>query len=258
MCRWRVNSGLIQTGCTWYLGTAAGVPDNSASETADISHAIQAIANQTQVDNRFILAILMQESRGCVRITTTTSTHPNPGLMQSHAGTWTCVDRGIEPCPWDNVYGMIRDGVAGTLEGDGLAAILNQQQALGYVGAQLYYRAARVYNSGRVDDSQLLERGGATHCYVSSIANRLTGWAINQGSYDCAWDDTMVGAIITTDTSPAVSSLDVSSSFTSPTLAPVTVTPMTTQTATTLGLTPNASNCPNTMDQLLSSSGIVC
>lgn len=37
------------------------------------------------------------------------------------------------------------------------------------------YRAARIYNSGRVDPSGDLGKGIATHCYASDVANRLTG-----------------------------------------------------------------------------------
>ena len=252
----------MQTGCTWYLGAATGVPDNSASETANIRLAVQEVANETHVDERFILAILMQESRGCVRIPSTTSTHPNPGLMQSHAGTWTCADRGTDPCPWESISGMIRDGVAGTPEGDGLAAILQQQQVLGYGGAQLYFRAARVYNSGSIDDGQQLERGAATHCYVSNIANRLTGWASNQASYDCPWDDTMV--VVSTPT-PDVSTTTSVPGNTTLTISlwstPVTVTAMTSVPATLWGSFPNASNAydaSDIMNQLPSSCRVVC
>ena len=65
---------------------------------------------------------------------------------------------------------------AGTLSGDGL------QQILGRLGgnsapAQSFYKAARIYNSGSVDPSGKLEKGVATHCYASDVANRLMGWA---------------------------------------------------------------------------------
>ena len=69
---------------------------------------------------------------------------------------------------------MIRDGVAGTREGRGLAQILNDAGTSDPDIA--FYRAARIYNSGSVEVEGCLECGGATHCYVSDVANRLTGW----------------------------------------------------------------------------------
>jgi len=67
---------------------------------------------------------------------------------------------------------MIQDGAIGTPAGDGLARILN-----GASSAQDVYRAARIYNSGSVAPSGDLANGnGATACYSSDVANRLTGW----------------------------------------------------------------------------------
>ena len=64
---------------------------------------------------------------------------------------------------------MVRDGVQGTAKGDGLTQVIN---ASGDV-----YSAARMYNSGSVaDNGDLSDGNGATPCYVSDIANRLTGW----------------------------------------------------------------------------------
>lgn len=51
------------------------------------------------------------------------------------------------------------------------------QNQYGVTGAQAFYYAARIYNSGDIPDpSDLGNAGGATNCYVSDIANRLTGW----------------------------------------------------------------------------------
>jgi hypothetical protein len=36
----------------------------------------------TGVDHRFVLAVLMQESHGCVRVNVTSGGVRNPGLMQ--------------------------------------------------------------------------------------------------------------------------------------------------------------------------------
>lgn len=74
--------------------------NDSDEEVGDIYNAIEAIAAQTKVDHRFILAIIMQESGGCVRVKTTISPDnsvTNPGLMQTHDGQYSCY--GVDPCP---------------------------------------------------------------------------------------------------------------------------------------------------------------
>ena len=65
---------------------AWGVPDNSDDEIATMKSTIQSIATTSSIDARFILAIIMQESSGCVRVITTQYSVFNPGLMQTHNG----------------------------------------------------------------------------------------------------------------------------------------------------------------------------
>jgi len=63
---------------------------------------------------------------------------------------------------------------AGTNDGDGLANCLNNAQS---TDVSAYYKAARIYNSGSIAGSgDLSDANGATACYASDIANRLTGW----------------------------------------------------------------------------------
>ena len=45
-----------------------GVPYDSNQEIDDIKKAISQVAGFTEIDARFILAIVMQESTGCVRV----------------------------------------------------------------------------------------------------------------------------------------------------------------------------------------------
>lgn len=133
------------------------------------------VAGETGVDNRFILAIVMQESKGCVRAPTTGTAVRNPGLMQDHDGQGTCNDKDVvqNPCPNDTITLMIREGTAGTAAGDGLQQCL--QQAAGS-DASAFYRTARIYNAGSIPPSGDLGAPGATPCYCSDVANRLTGW----------------------------------------------------------------------------------
>jgi hypothetical protein len=165
--RWNANLNNMKNSCQWN----GWAENNSDQELADLQSAIRQVSSETGVDARYILAIIIQESKGCVRVKTTENGVRNPGLMQDHDGSATCNDNGVvrNPCPKDQITQMIRDGTAGTTQGDGLVQVLRQSNGN-------YYKAARRYNSGSIDSSGLLERGGSVHCYSSDIANRLTGW----------------------------------------------------------------------------------
>ncbi|TKA33760.1 hypothetical protein B0A50_00596 [Salinomyces thailandicus] len=167
---WTANMAVIRISCAQF-----GMSDNSDSESNDLKSAIQSIASASNVDARLILAVVMQESKGCVRAPTTVYSHANPGLMQSHQGTGTCNSGGDvqSPCPQDAITQQIKDGTEGTASGDGLQQLLAQT---GASDTSRFYKAARMYNSGSVDPSGDLGKGVATHCYASDIANRLTGW----------------------------------------------------------------------------------
>ncbi|KAF1983688.1 carbohydrate-binding module family 50 protein [Aulographum hederae CBS 113979] len=144
-------------------------------EVRSIFYGIKNITSSSGVDARFILAIVMQESNGCVRVPTTDNGVRNPGLMQCHNGTATCNDGGVvrDPCPNETVGLMVKEGVLGTAYGDGLKQTLAKA---GVTDTSKFYRAARLYNSGSIDASGDLGKGVATHCYASDVANRLTGW----------------------------------------------------------------------------------
>ena len=90
------------------------VPNDSESEINEIQSAIQTVSAQTGVDNRFILAIIMQESSGCVRAPTSNFGVRNPGLMQDHDGKGTCnsdiTKKVTTPCPQSEVTQMVKDG----------------------------------------------------------------------------------------------------------------------------------------------------
>ncbi|KAM3443591.1 hypothetical protein MY4824_000477 [Beauveria thailandica] len=150
--------------------------NNSPAESADLKSAIEEVSKSEGVDARFVLAVVMQESNGCVRAPTTANGVTNPGLMQSHNGANSCYN--VKPCPKSTIKGMIEDGVKGTADGDGLKQLLAKA---GGSGATTFYRAARMYNSGSIDPSGDLEKGIATHCYASDIANRLVGWFAGVG-----------------------------------------------------------------------------
>lgn len=171
---WTANMVDISISCTEF-----GQSNNSPQESADVKSAIQTIASQSGVDERFILAIMMQESKGCVRAPTTNYGVTNPGLMQSHDGSGTC-NSGSDvqnPCPQSEITQMIKDGTEGTSSGAGLEQCIQQTDAS---DVSKYYKAARIYNSGSIPSSGDLGAPGATPCYASDIANRLTGWVTAQ------------------------------------------------------------------------------
>lgn len=81
-------------------------------------------AAQTGVDSRLILATVMQESKGCVRVPTTNNGFANPGLMQTFEGTASCNSGTLAggvltpgevqtPCPAKVIQKMVEEGTEG-------------------------------------------------------------------------------------------------------------------------------------------------
>lgn len=167
---WTGAADLMTHSCSWN----GWGDDNSEEETNNIKQAIEQVAGETGVDNRFILSIIMQESKGCVRAPTTDNGVVNPGLMQSHNGSGMCA--GVNPCPMDQIVLMIQDGTAGTADGDGIKQTLEQATAEVGDSARAYYGAARLYNSGSVDFTNLNNGFTSTACYATDVANRFMGW----------------------------------------------------------------------------------
>jgi hypothetical protein len=162
------------------------VADNSPQETDQIFNAIERISQATYLDRRFILAVILQETKGCVRVQTTCSPNGvrNPGLMQSHngesmcnSGTWGAPKDVLDPCPEDKIFGMIYEGVVGVSDSTGDVSLLKMIMHSGTGSVADLYRAARLYNSGpSVSLWKLEEAGSGTPNYASDIANRMTGW----------------------------------------------------------------------------------
>ncbi|KAF4630870.1 hypothetical protein G7Y89_g7261 [Cudoniella acicularis] len=146
--------------------------NDSPDEISAIYNAILSEAKTSGVDARYILATIMEESTGNVRVGTTVNGITNIGLMQDHAGTANCIN--TTPCPAATIQQMIAEGTSGTATGDGLKQILQRQTV---TVAQAVYITARIYNSGSYHGGALEEDDGSTPCYCSDIANLLTGWA---------------------------------------------------------------------------------
>ncbi|KAM3423963.1 hypothetical protein BST61_g1356 [Cercospora zeina] len=156
---------------------------NHAEETTDLHASILSISQSTSVDPRFILATVLQESSGNVRVGTTSLANSNPGLMQSYGPlcTGTCSTVPIsERCPTSMIEQMIREGTASNSAGMSLQDLIKKS---GVDDVSKYYKATRMYNSGPnsipANGDLSAQSGAATGSYASDVANRLRGWTGN-------------------------------------------------------------------------------
>ncbi|KAF2469671.1 uncharacterized protein BDR25DRAFT_228610 [Lindgomyces ingoldianus] len=167
---WTANLDTLKSSCTQF----GGVANNGPEELTAIRKGLESTSQKSGVPAEFLFAVMMQESKGCVRAPTTNYGVRNPGLMQDHDGKATCNEGGVQnPCPATTITQMIEEG-AGIGNDFGLKQTIELSKAS---DDSKYYKAARIYNSGSIAASGNLGDGIATHCYASDIANRLLGWA---------------------------------------------------------------------------------
>jgi LysM repeat protein len=146
----------------WQQNSSLMTYNDNASEITLIGSAITTVSQESGIDARVILCIIMQESGGNVRVGNTNNGVNNTGIMQAFNGV------SFNPSdPAGSILQMVRDGTEGTASGPGF------KQAFERYGN--YYVALRVYNSGSVDLNQLNDPLGATANYVEDVANRLMG-----------------------------------------------------------------------------------
>ena len=160
---WDFNSSIMPS-----IGFS-GLEDISTSVDI-IGTWIPSIAAESGVDARVILCIIMQESGANVLVHSTNSPGPNSvnntGIMQAHDGvSGVTLQQEPWPVPVTSIGQMIRDGTEGTATGPGLMQLFQKWGN--------WYEAAREYNSGQVDVTNLSNGSGATDSYVSDVANRL-------------------------------------------------------------------------------------
>ncbi|KAJ4370832.1 hypothetical protein N0V86_008525 [Didymella sp. IMI 355093] len=230
---WQANLDTIQNSCQ----AEGWGPNNSDAETQDIKDSIIGESKSSGIPKEFILAIMMQESKGCVRAPTTRWSHDNPGLMQSAQGTGSCNPNGnpISPCSTTEIRQMIHDGT----NGDGLETTLTQCVAdAGTTDDSKWYKAARLYNAGRITDNNL--GIGPTPCYASDIANRLT--SPFDGS-PC--DNTVIGSLSSAQGTVANANInntpDEPAPTTTGTVEPVSTTTAAAEYSTAPAVTPTPS-----------------
>jgi LysM repeat protein len=139
--------------------------NDNADEINDMEDSINAVSQESGIDRRVILSVIMEECSGNVNAVATPapgSNFINPGIMQSHNGV------GFDSSnPSGSILQMIKDGTEGTTGpngGDGLVQVLAQYGNI--------YEALRAYNSGSVDSTDLNNGFLANPSYVSDLANR--------------------------------------------------------------------------------------
>ena len=116
-------------------------------EIRTTGEAIQTAAQDSGVDARAILCIIMQESGGNVRVGNTSCWQGvvNTGIVQTHDGA-----RFNPGNPEGSIRQMVVDGTIGTSSGDGL------KQCLEHRGWN-YYVAFREYNSGALGVNRMIQ-----------------------------------------------------------------------------------------------------
>ncbi|MCJ1387944.1 hypothetical protein MMC18_000787 [Xylographa bjoerkii] len=146
------------------------VVGDTGPEQGAIYNAIVSVSQQAKVDARVILAVIIQESTGNVRVGCTNNGVENCGLMQS----FNPPDPTYNPNNMQaSITQMVVDGTQGTPAGSGLVQLFNNAGL--QTGGNLW-DVLRGYNSGSIDFSNLSDPKGATASYVSDVANRLLGW----------------------------------------------------------------------------------
>ncbi|OAL47883.1 hypothetical protein IQ07DRAFT_601920 [Pyrenochaeta sp. DS3sAY3a] len=167
---WNANFKIIQQSCENH----GWGKNNDDTEMQAIKDSIKQESSASGIPKEFILAIMVQESKGCVRVHTTHYDFDNPGLMQS-AGKASCNADGnpISPCPPSTIRAMIHDGTAG----EGLRTTLKNSldffDPSGNGNDSKWYKTARRYNAGEILMNTNNLGIGPTKCYASDIANRL-------------------------------------------------------------------------------------
>lgn len=146
--------------------------EESGPIQGQIYNAIVQISQASNVDARFILAVIMQESTGNVYVGCTNNGVENCGLMQAYAGSVSYDSNNSQ----GSITQMVQDGTQGTASGGGLVQWFDNSESEGNP-----YIVARGYNSGSIDFNNLSDGLGSTSAYVSDIANRVQGWNGNDG-----------------------------------------------------------------------------
>lgn len=64
--RWEANQFIMASSCSRVYQVA----ENSPEEIEALKRGIEKVSDETRLDHRFVLAVILQESGGCVRVPT--------------------------------------------------------------------------------------------------------------------------------------------------------------------------------------------
>ncbi|KAK4508807.1 hypothetical protein PRZ48_002546 [Zasmidium cellare] len=146
-----------------------------------LQHYIQVALDQVSawhdIDPRFLLAILLQESKGDVNVECV-GPEPRCGILHAYKGS-----RFDPASPQASITKMLVEGIKGGAQrGPGLLNLLNGKPKFAYVEVGDYFAVARAWNSGAVKEGDLdvlppgKGRGRGEASFVNDVANRLMGW----------------------------------------------------------------------------------
>lgn len=161
---------MLQTGDS---GEDVGRIFNAINEAAKIG-----------VEERVILAIIMQESTGNVGVQSTNDQggESDAGLMQCRGSPGfpgqhdlSQVGAHMELSLTISVVNPVKDQITSMVMAGTRHFKANLEQNNNSDTAEAIYEACRLYNSGSLNKSDLSDGLGATASYVSDICNRLQG-----------------------------------------------------------------------------------
>lgn len=143
----------------------------------DIHTALLTVSTESNIDARFLLALLLQETSGRAS-TPCTGPTPRCGLLHSPKGSL------FNPShPYKSILRMLRDGVHGSARrGPGLHDLLIGKPKFAGVEVGDYWSVARAYESGEVREGDLewvrrvSGKGKGERGFVNDVANRVMGW----------------------------------------------------------------------------------
>ncbi|KAK8097601.1 uncharacterized protein PG998_013087 [Apiospora kogelbergensis] len=153
----------------WKLNTKAmKAKGDTDSDLTNIKKALQSVGKKYGIEDRVLLAMMMQESHGDVGAITTYSqpdNFPTGGLFQC----WKCPG-------FYGKHGLTLDQITSMVEGGAKHFKENLSHWGNTMEPKSVYPALRMYNSGNVNEKDLSSAPNATPAYVSDIAQRLGGW----------------------------------------------------------------------------------
>lgn len=177
-----MNRKVMLESCAQY-----SVESNNDTDINNLRDMIMEVSHDKMVDATFILAIVLQESQGCVRRPNATSKEGLSTLNGVLLGKGTAKCEGLAACQRSTIREMLENGGSGVPESDlrSLVAAIEKNTDHNPQHSLNYYRAAYVYSTAVANIPARFEDAIPRHCYVSDVANRLVGWVGHNSTGYC-------------------------------------------------------------------------